>query len=120
MRYSEMSTREQAKLLCKIAPTVSRIAQDKEFNSQLSKIASADKTGKTVFQMVTGLIDACMPLLLDKHYEDTMAICGELLGKTEAEMERAGILAIVREVKAVLDEDLIGFFKQSAVSGMKP
>lgn len=121
MKYSEMGAREQAKLLCAIAPKVSKICQDAEFNTKLAQISKKNQecAGKrTVFQTYADMFEACAPLLLDRHYDDVMDIASGLLGKTAEEMERAGILAIIRELKTVADEDLIGFFKQSAVSGM--
>ena len=111
-----MNTREQAVALCKIAPVVNKIGQDEEFNAKLAAMAEENKKskGKTVFQTATAMIDVFAPLMLDRHYDDVMMIVGVLLGKEMEELESMGILTIIREVKGVLNEELIGFFKQSA------
>lgn len=120
MKFSAMGTRDQAKLLCSIAPAVSRIGQDEEFNKKLSEMAKQKtEKGKTLFQTISAMVDAFVPLLLDRHYDDTMAIAGGLIGKDGEALEEMGIVSIVREVKGVIDEELIGFFKQSAATEQK-
>lgn len=118
MKFSAMNTREQARMLCKIAPAVSRIGKDEELNTKLEEMAKEDKEkhGKTVLARASAMIDAFVPMLLEKHYEDTIYIAGELIGKTDDELERMGIISIVREVKGVVDEELVRFFRQSAAT----
>ena len=116
-----MTTREQAQMLCKIAPVVARIGQDAELNAKMAEMAKNNAEGgdKTVLSKMSALIEVFIPVLLDRHYEDTMMIAGNLLGKTAEEMDEMGILSIVREVKGVIDEELISFFKQSAATEPK-
>lgn len=121
MKFSAMTTREQAQMLCKIAPVVARIGQDAELNAKMAEMAKNNTEGgdKTVLSKMSALIEVFIPVLLDRHYEDTMMIAGNLLGKTAEEMDEMGILSIVREVKGVIDEELISFFKQSAATEPK-
>ena len=121
MKFSAMTTREQAQMLCKIAPVVARIGQDAELNAKMAEMAKNNTEGgdKTVLSKMSALIEVFIPVLLDRHYEDTMMIAGNLLGKTAEEMDEMGILSIVREVKGVIDEELISFFKQSAATEQK-
>lgn len=121
MKFSAMNTREQAKVICRIAPIVSRIGQDDEFNKALSAMAkdSKESENKTVLQKASAMIDALAPMLLDRHYDDALLITGELLGKTADELEGMGLLTIIRGVKGVIDEELIGFFKPSAATDTK-
>ena len=114
MKFSAMTTREQAVLLCRIAPVVSRIGQDEEMNAKMAEMAKEDaEKKKTVLQKVSAMIDVFAPVLLDRHYDDAMIVCGALIGKTQEELDEMGILSIIREVKGVIDEELVSFFKQS-------
>lgn len=120
MKFSEMTTRQQAKIVCGIAASVSRIAKDDEVYHLMESFASDDDQEKTDRGSGLGFIvqmtETVIPLLLDRHYDDTMAIAAALTDKPVSELETMGIFGIVREVRGVLDGELIGFFKQSGSS----
>lgn len=112
MKLSEMSTENLAATLCKIAAPVERIGADQEVNDVLKELSSHG--GKiSVLQAGTATFGKLIPVLLDRHKEDTYAILSALTGKSVGKLREQRGLETIRDVKNCIDGDLIAFFKSS-------
>ena len=111
MKISEMSTEQLATALVRIAGPAERIGSDTEFNTRLAEHAKAIKSGNiTVLQNYTSLIGFAIPMLLDRHKEDTYTILSAMTGKTVQEIAAQNAMQTLREAKECLDGDLMTFF----------
>ena len=75
-----------------------------------------EKEGMTAFEKMGMLLEA-VPILLETHYEDVIMIASALLGKGFAEVEMMNGMEMIDEMRKSIDEQLLRFFKSSAVTG---
>lgn len=112
MKLSEMNTEQLAACLCRIAAPVERIGKDAHISAFFKE--NAGKTDTTVIELVSASIGALTPVLLGDHLADVMAILSALTDKTQAELRAQKGVQTVRDIRAVIDQDLMDFFKSSA------
>ena len=111
MRISEMNTKEAAACLCKIAAPVGRIGEDKALNAYLRKLN--ENKGKTLLEVISGAMSTLLPVMLENHYADVIAVLSALTGKSAEEIEEQNILVTMRDAQGVIDKDLLDFFTAS-------
>lgn len=112
MRLRDMNTVQLAAALCDMAPHIEAIGSDEAVNN-LIKNFNQTQEGRTVMQTASTVIAMLVPALLERHRAHTFAILSVMTGKTEKEIEAQNGFQTIRDVKAVLDKDLIELFKSS-------
>lgn len=115
MRISEMSTKQAAKCLCRIAEPVGKIGADERITGYLK--AMDGQKGKTMLEVVADAVAALLPALLDAHYEDVAEVLSALTGKDREEIDTQSLIVTMRDARECVDKDLIDFFMQSFATG---
>jgi hypothetical protein len=114
MKISQMGTREAARALCRIAKPVETIGNDKEMSAYLKSLG--EKKGETVFALICGAVGKVVPVLLDRHYDETAEILSALTGKDKEEIGQQPLIVTMRDARESIDQDLVDFF--TSASGM--
>lgn len=115
MKLSEMNVKQLAEALCDLTAPMSRIATDESLNGVFSSIAKKMENGMTMFERAGMLMEA-VPILLKKHYADTIRIMSVMTGRTDAEIETMNGYAMINEMRGCIDKQFIDFFRSSAVT----
>lgn len=113
MKLSEMDTRQLAAALCSLAAPIDRLCADKDVMAVIATIA----TGKG---SLAAMLGKAAPVLLDKHYDDVVAVLAALTGKTADEISAQSGMQTIADIRACLDQDLGSFFSSSAPTGKTP
>lgn len=116
MKLSEMNTRQLAKAMCALVPPVQRIAQDEGLNGLFAAIKEKKQAGATVMEMLGLMLDA-VPLLLDTHYEESVAIISAMTGKSAEEINSQRGMQTIADLRGCIDDQLLDFFRSSAAMG---
>lgn len=112
MRLSEMNTVQLAAALCDMAPHIEAIGSDEAVNDLIKNFAQTQQ-GRTVMQTASAVISMLLPALLERHRTHTFAILSVMTGKSVQEIENQNGFQTVRDIKAVLDKDMLELFKSS-------
>lgn len=112
MKLSEMNTRELAKALCGLTMPISNICKDAEVVEALKTMQEK----RTIADMLASIV----PVLLDKHYDDTVAVLSALTGKTVQQINAQKGSETITDIKMCLDGDLVSFFSSSAPTEKTP
>ena len=108
MKLSEMSTDRLADVMVRIAGPVERIGNDEMLIDKLRAMAA--KGGKTAVENAAGMFGALVPVLLERHREDTYAVLAAMTGKNAEEIAAQNAMVTLREAKECVDGDLLSFF----------
>lgn len=108
MKISQMSTKEAAGVLCRIAGPVEVIGSDSEVSAYLKRLSQMKD--EPLFAVICGAVGQLIPVLLDRHYEETVEILSALTGKDKEEIGAQSVLMTMRDAKECVDQDLIDFF----------
>lgn len=114
MKISQMGTREAARALCRIAKPIETIGGDNEVSAYFKSL-SAQK-GETLFALICGAIGRLVPVLLDRHYDETAEILSALTGKDKEEIDQQPLIVTMKDARESIDQDLVDFF--TSASGM--
>ena len=110
MKLSEMNTAQLATCLCRIAEPVGRIGRDARLNDYFRDVAQHGE-GDTVFERITGMAAALIPVMLDTHLEDMLCILSALTGKSERALREQNGLLTIREAVQSIDGEILAFFR---------
>ena len=113
MKLSEMNTKELSRALCLLSAPLERIGGDAAI-SQIFKDMNNLKGQVSQLQATAVVMGKLIPVLLDRHQEDTFTALAILTGKSVQEIENQNGQQTIKEIKSVLDEDLLDFFLPSA------
>lgn len=115
MKLSEMSTRQLAGALCRLTPPMGRIAADEELSGVFTRLKNEMRENEhmTTAQKAAILLET-VPVLLETHYEDTIAIIAVMTDRTAAEVDALNGYEMIGELRGCIDSRFIDFFKSSA------
>ena len=118
MKLSEMNTKQLASALCQLTVPMSAIATDSELNGVFENISERTAKSKhmTMFEKMGMLLEA-VPVLLEKHYAETVKIISVMTGKTFAEVEAQNGMEMIVELRECIDKQFLDFFRSSAAMG---
>lgn len=117
MKLTKMKTKEAARVLVRITMPVRRITRDKAVIEMLRTMAAVNKS-RTALDIVNVVLDA-VPLLLENHYDDLVAIVATVTNKENAQVEDETIEDMIADLKENLDDEYIRFFTLSMQRAMK-
>ena len=112
MKISQMSMKEAAKCFCRIAKPIETIGNDKEVSVYLKGLGK--QKGETMVAVICGAIGKVVPVLLDRHYEETAEILSALTGKSKEEIDGQALIVTLKDAKESIDKELIDFFTSSS------
>lgn len=118
MKLSEMNTKQLTKALCDLTSPIANICGDKEVMDALSvlrKVQHGESVGS-----IADVIAKVVPVLLDKHYDDAVAILSALTGKSRKEIDEQSGVQTINDIMACMDGDLSTFFTPSAPMDENP
>lgn len=108
MKLSEMSTDRLADVMVKIAEPVERIGGDEELGRKLEEIAK--RGGRKGLQNIVDMYCVFVPLLLERHREDTYAVLAALTGKTAEQIAAQSAMDTMRDARESVDAEFLRFF----------
>lgn len=117
MKLAKMKTKEAARVLVRITMPVRRITKDDEFIAMLKAMAAVNKS-RTALDIVNVVLDA-VPLLLENHYDDLVAVVATVTNKEAAQVEDETLEEMIADLKENLDDEYIRFFTSSMQRAMK-
>lgn len=115
MKISMMTNDQAVDAMVKMAQPMANLMEDKDTARLLETITSSGKEeGGIAFlgRVLPSVVSFCMK----DHKEDVYAIVGALMIKPAKEVGKMNFLETIKELKDSIDEDFIGFFKQSESS----
>lgn len=118
MKLFEMSTRDMARTLCSLTQPFANLCDDREV-AQAMMALSNGMQGKGTGTLAD-IVARSVPVLLDRHYDDVVAILSALTGKTVEEINAQPGTETIADIRAVMDGDLTSFFSLSAPTGDRP
>lgn len=118
MKLSEMNTKQLTKALCDLTLSIANICGDKEVMDALTVLRKVQQ-GESVGS-IADVIAKVVPVLLDKHYDDAVAILSALTGKSRKEIDEQSGAQTINDIMACMDGDLSTFFTQSAPMDENP
>lgn len=110
MKIMELSTRDAAKVLCKIAAPVGRIAGDDAIITAFKDIAKL----KTDIERIDAVASDVIPLLFDAHFDDACEVISVLTEKTAEVVASQPWTETYKDAIAIWDDELLRFFKSAA------
>lgn len=117
MKLSEMTVQEAAKTITRITLPVRRITKDEEAIALLKEVGAL-REARTMLDVVNAILDA-VPLLLDKHYADIVAITAAMTGNSAKQIEAMKLNDLLHELRGCLDDEYVRFFTSSMRQAMK-
>lgn len=117
MKLSEMTVQEAAKTITRITLPVRRITKDDEAIALLKEVGAL-REARTMLDVVNAILDA-VPLLLDKHYADIVAITAAMTGNSAKQIEAMKLNDLLHELRGCLDDEYVRFFTSSMRQAMK-
>lgn len=115
MKISMMTNDQAVDAMVKMAQPISNLMEDKDTAELLKSITEEGREeGGVAFigRILPKVVSFCMK----NHKDDVYAIVSALLLKPVKEVGKMNFLETVKELKDSIDDDLIGFFKQSESS----
>lgn len=128
MKLSQMTTGQALDALCRLAPQIANIIEDKAILDAVSSLMPDKKGGEAEkkdetgagFKFMAGL-GKVVPLLLKDHQADVYCILSVLNGKEPEEIAAQNLMETMAQVRETFtDREFMAFFKASvaqAVSG---
>ncbi len=120
MKLSQLTTDQALDALCRLAPQISNIMEDKAVLDAISAIMpdktkddeEQDKTG-TGFKFMAGL-GKVVPVLLKDHQEDVYCILSVLNSKEPQEIAAQSLMETMAQIRETFtDREFMAFFKSS-------
>lgn len=118
MKISMMTNDQAADALVKMAQPMANLMEDKETAELLETITKTDREGGG-FAYLGSILPKVVSFCMKNHKADVFAIVGALTQKPTSAVGKMNFLETVKELKDSIDEDFIGFFKQSGHSTEK-
>lgn len=114
MKLSQMSAEQLLTALCRLTGPVCTLLEDENVQQMMAHMQQAGTLRTTPDKAWEMLLRNVLPLLLNEHREETIAIAAALLDQP-LEAVRAGNGAwLLRELIASWEEELIRFFPCAA------
>lgn len=107
MKLSQMTGEELRRALCELSAPLCAILQDERVDALLAKVTDA---ALPLSQVTALLVGQGIPLLLDRHAEDTCAVLSVLTGCSADALKGMNALALLRLARDAWDEELAAFF----------
>ena len=119
MKISMMTNDQAADAMIKMAKPISNLMQDEEAVKLLETIKSPreDESGIAYFARI---LPQLVSFGMQNHKDDVFAIVAALTMKPVSEIGKMNFISTVKELRESIDEDLIGFFKQSGEAMKAP
>lgn len=117
MQLSKMSTKQAAKTLVRIAMPTKRITKDEKFIALFRDLVAAAKV-RDALDLINVLCEA-IPLLLESHYADLVAVVATITDKPEKQIEDESVEQMIKDVKESLDGEYMRFFTTSIAQTMR-
>lgn len=114
MKLSEMTLQQQAAVICSLCEPVGTLMEDQRVGHALGKLAHDPDGGATFGELIGRFVKYVVPVLLNCHLREMVRIVSIMTNKAEKDVEKLGIVGITKEVIAMMDGDLLDFFKSSA------
>ncbi|MGN1019816.1 MAG: hypothetical protein ACI4O7_05540 [Aristaeellaceae bacterium] len=114
MKLSQMNGEELRHALCELSSPLCAILQDEAADALLAKVADASLP---LSQAAALLIGQGIPLLLDRHADDTFAALAILTGQPAPELRRMNAVALLRLARDTWDGELAAFFGSAGSTG---
>lgn len=113
MRLRDMNTVQLAAALCLLAGPLERIGGDAAI-TELFKNINQQKGEISRLQATAMFAGKLIPVLLDRHQEDTITALSVLTGKSVEKIKTQKGAQTIKDLRSVLDKDLLDFFLLSA------
>lgn len=107
MKLSQMTGEELRRALCELSAPLCAILQDEAVDALLAKVTD---TSLPLNQVTALLIGQGIPLLMDRHADDTCAALSILTGYSADTLKGMNALALLRLAREIWDEELAAFF----------
>lgn len=115
MKISQMTNDQACDALIRITDPVANIADDPQMEPILKGLAEHEgENGLSALKAISQMLPKIVPMLLKDHKKDVYEIISVLSGKAVAEIGKMRITETIAILKESIDDDLIGFFKQSS------
>lgn len=108
MKLSEMPTRKAAECMAELAAPIGVLLKDPSVTEYLKKAARQ----KASVQLLADAVVPLMTVFLRDHFDETAKVLSILTDKTLGEIENQPLKATISDVKASVDDELIGFFSK--------
>ncbi len=119
MKLQEMNAEEFRQMLCRMVEPMCRIAEDEGVQEALEQLWSADLKRLPLGQGLAALIRELAPVLLQRHWADTLELLSICTGKDRAVLRAQNGMETARELAACAQEVLVDFFSYAAGSARK-
>lgn len=114
MKLCDMDTDQFLDTLCELSLPLCRIAEDERTIRALETLGEAELADQPAPKAAASIASALIPLLLQTHREDMLAVLACLTGKPVAALRSQSGLQTVRDACDSLDEVLLDFFACAA------
>lgn len=119
MRLKDMDTMQMAACMCRIAPAIERIGENKTVHELLKAYGEKKDENAPLLARYARLVGTLVPALLGECIEETVVIVSAMTGKSVENVKAQKGMETIRDVMEFMDADFIGFFGQSAVSAQE-
>ena len=112
MKISMMTNDQAADALVKMAQPMANLMEDKETAELLETLTKTSSDGGA-FAYLGTVLPKIVSFCMKNHKDDVFAIVGALTQKPTSVVGRMNFLETVKELKESIDEDFLGFLRQS-------
>ncbi len=119
MKLQEMNAEELRQALCRMVEPMCRIAEDAGVQEALERLWSADLKRLPLGQGLAALVRELAPVLLQRHWMDTLELLSICTGKDCAVLRAQNGMDTARELATCAREVLVDFFPCAAGSARK-
>ena len=112
MKISMMTNDQAVEAMVKMAQPIANLMEDEETAQLLESITSADKS-KGGVAFVGKILPKVVSFCMKNHKDDVFAVVGALTMKPVDSVGKMNFLETIKELRESIDEDFLGFFKQS-------
>ena len=119
MKISQMNNDQAADAMIKLAQPISNLMEDKETADLLKELTETtqEEGGIAYFgKVLPKIVSFCMK----NHKDDVFAIVAALMMVPVGNVGKMNFLDTIKELRESIDEDFIGFFRQSGEVISKP
>lgn len=112
MTISQMTTDQAADALVRISYAVAPIVKDAKIRETI-EIVAGHRDDKDILATIGDVIDHLVPTLLRDYRGNLYEAASALTCKSVDEIKAQNVLTTISEVKASVDDELLGFFRSS-------
>ena len=118
MKISEMTNDQAADAMIKMAQPMANLLNEEGMKALLEDIQNSDKENGVSF--FAGILPKIVAFAMRDHKADVFAIVAALTQKPVSAVGKMNFMQTVKELKESIDEDFIGFFRQSGNATKAP